>query len=131
MLNISFIKPTFLIGNRKKWSFEKLYWTTKNPLVFFLKSYSLLYFLPQKWWSCTYFFLSCFWSPLKLPKPLKKGPNFGFLTLKYETRHWVGLIWKKCPVSIFAVQASDLSNWMSKQISVTFVANFKNSILSK
>ena len=49
--------------------------------------------MPKKCWSCGHFLSIA-------SEVLKKGPNFGFLTLKYawQIRHWGGLIWKKCTV---------------------------------
>ena len=78
-LTINVIKPTFLISDWKKIKFFKTSLNKKNPLVF----------------------LFCFWGPLKLLRPLKK---FQILEswhqpMPKQIRHWMGLVWKKCPVS--------------------------------
>ena len=73
LLNISIIKPTFVIGNWKKIKFFKTSLNNKNSISFsHIKLLLTLIFAPKmmELWS---FFLSCFWGPLKLLRPLKKA----------------------------------------------------------
>ena len=47
------------------------------------------------------FLLTCFWGPQELVRPSKKVQilDSWFLSMPKKTKHWVRLVWKKCPVS--------------------------------
>jgi hypothetical protein len=86
--------------NEKKLNFLKLHLTTKILIVYLIKIHPYFIFCPKNG-RAVIIFSFLLLRPQKTSEALKKGSNFGFLSLKYayKTRHWVRLVWKKCPVS--------------------------------
>ena len=101
LLNISIIKPTFLIGNWKIIKFFKTSLNNKNSISFSHIKFFLTSIFAQKMMELWSFFQFCFWGPLKLLRPLKKAQILDYwpLTMPLKTRHWMRLVSKKCPVS--------------------------------
>ena len=82
-VNISFIKATFLIGNWKKnLVFQNLNKQQKFYEFFSYKITPRFNFLPKND-GVVDIFSFLLLRPCKTFKVLKKGPNFGFLTLNY------------------------------------------------
>jgi hypothetical protein len=72
--------------SEKKSSFSKLHLTTKNLIVYLIKKSSLFYFLPKNG-GVVIIFSFLLLRPQRTSEALKKGSNFGFLTLKYALKN--------------------------------------------
>ena len=74
----------------------------KNSFSFSHKELLLTLIFAPKIMELQSVFLSCICGPLKLLRPLKKAQildSWPKSKPKKTRHHWIGLIWKKCPVS--------------------------------
>ena len=113
-----------MIGKWKKIKFFKTLFSNKNSNSLSHKKFTLILFFAQKMVELWLFFSFLLLRPPRTSETLKKGSNFGFLTLKSHLSTAVAQREKKCKQFVFNKYFSLVLGVLKSKISKKFGEGF-------